>query len=1409
MSHSIPELLAALQARGVVLHVHEGRLAVRAPKGVIGPDMKADLSRYRDAILEHLLQQQAVDLPRSGSLAGALRGRRVAVTGATGFLGKVFVARLMQLVPGLGGVELLLRARGRHRGAAARMESQILGSPVFSGVEVAGRARAVEAAFAQPHFGLEEAEFAALAARIDLVVHVAGLVELSPPLSTALEANVEGPRQAIALAEAADAPLLHVSTCYVSGCTAGDVAEELILGRAPRPVPGARFAVAAELHACSAAIAASSARSSDPGLRAELFTAGCLEADLAPAARERARDELHEWATRRANSWGFANVYTYSKALAEQLVAEATAEGRVRASVVRPAILESAIRSPQPGWNQGVNTSAPLVYLARQGHHTIPAAPGRHLDVLPVDMAADAMVAIAAALAEGRAEPVYQLGSGDTNPIAIERLVELTALHYRHHGGLERLVSEPRTAAPRTYERTSAPMISSLAASASAITREAQRRVPDRGLGRGLRGLLGRADRQLEETRKDLREVMALFDAYKVVLDGADATFRTDRTRALIAALEPADRDALGYAPEHIDWRSYWMDVHLPGLERWTLRELEDRPQVEANSDHQRGAPLPPVAESLIALLLDAPAAPDALALGPLTRAEMLTRIAGCADALEQDGVRPGDRVGLLAGGGPDWVLAWFGIVAAGATAVPLDPTLKDAELTELVLRAGCTLLLVSQRERDRRALPTSVALEERTARLGDPGLLGGGRRVSGRPVTLLYTSGTEGRRKGVLLSDLGLSAQVAALASLYGLGPDDHTVSVLPLHHVFQLTCGMLLPLSRGARISFLDEATPTGLAKALSRHRPTAMIAVPAVLDAIWRSVQARIRDLPGAPVVEGLLRTTEWVQDTTELPVGRHLFAAAHQALGGRLRTIVSGGAPLSAATFHGLRSLGLDVYEGYGLSEASPVVCAWAQGSRPLPGQVGPPIPGVEVRLDSCRDGAGEILVRAPGLMLGYDGDAERTAEVLRGGWLHTGDLGRFEGGALRIVGRSKDEIVDNSGHTVHPDELELALQGVEGVAELSVVGIKFGAFEAPAALVRLKDSADRVAVERALRERNARLASWRRVRSFELVDEPLPRGATGKVRRAEVRRLLARDGGTREARQARALVAELLNVPVESLREGASLEELGLDSLARAELGARLGAPASTDLHRLEDVTQRLRRAAPSATEDEPALLPEPLRVFGRGLADGARRLAYDNLLDVEVEGAEHIPWNHNAIIVSNHCSHLDVGLIRQALGDYAAQARSIAAQDYFFDTPLSRFVFTNFSTLLPLDRSAPARGQLDALVEALRGGESLIFFPEGTRAADGQMAVFKSGVGYLALQSGVGILPLYLEGTHAALPKGASMLRSRYLRVRIGPFLDAERLEAERGEGSRRRAYDRVAALAEAAVVALREGRDG
>ena len=382
------------------------------------------------------------------SIRQTYAGRHVLVAGGSGFLGKVWLAMVLQRIPDVGRVSVLLRGKGR--GVKERFEKLVNEGYVFAplhelhgadlGEFVSQRVEVVAGDVSRPDLGMEPAVAERLRGSVDLVINFAGLVDFNPDLREAAETNVMGAVHVADFVEScAKAKLVHVSTCYVAGQRDGRIPETV---QACSP-SGKRMDGKAELEELLRIIARTEAENESPEVDAHLHKDVILRLEgrgepserrirdlVTRLKRKRLRETMAQAGTDRAKALGWPNTYTYTKALAEYLLLDRA--DRIDFAIFRPAIVESAVEFPFAGWNEGFNTSGPLVYLAKTWFRHIPARPGIPLDVIPVDMVCKALLITGAALLRGEAARVYQCGSSDRNFLPIDRLTERARVHVRH-----------------------------------------------------------------------------------------------------------------------------------------------------------------------------------------------------------------------------------------------------------------------------------------------------------------------------------------------------------------------------------------------------------------------------------------------------------------------------------------------------------------------------------------------------------------------------------------------------------------------------------------------------------------------------------------------------------------------------------------------------------------------------------------------------------------------------------------------------------------------------------------------------------------------------------------------------------------------------------------------------------------
>ncbi|MEZ4391140.1 MAG: AMP-binding protein [Polyangiales bacterium] len=1413
-------------------------------------------------------------------LSRVFEGARVLVVGGTGFLGKVWLSFLLSKWPSIGKILLVVRSR-KDVDSEARFWASVASSEPFSPLRelhpggefdafLREKVQVLDADVSKDLCGFTPETIQDLNGTVDAVVNVAGVVDFDPPLDEAILTNARGMQNLVALAQAlGDVPVLHTSTCYVAGYQQGRI-EEVDPKRLPFPhfrempdakwdpqreiVEGLELAASVRRRADDAHWLAHFERDAKAALlkRHEPTTGEVFDAEVRRAKERWIADETGRVGTERAKFWGWTNTYTYTKSLGEQVLARSG----LRYTIVRPAVIESSERFPFPGWNEGINTMAPITYLFMHGHIQVPAGEQSSLDIIPVDYVAGGMVAALGALLEDTHESVYQLGTSHTNPAMMHRIVEICGLYKRKHyqrktGGnpwwnLLQTYWEPTPVSADEFRAHGAPAIAKAARTLSQLARKAAV-----GPAAMLLAPTSRALASYSDVAKRNGEIFSLFVPF---MAETEYRFVTDNMAALRDRLIPADREAVYWHPEDIDWRVYLHEVQLPGLEKWVLPELDKR--VNRPAKPQRAY------DNLLDLLDEAadrhqhrPALlrMERDGVARVSYREMHARVEATAARLAAAGVKPGDRVVLCAGNHIAWPVAYFGILRAGAVAVPTDAAMEADALANVIRASKAVAAVVDEKSAERVTGLAVKSLEVQALTDEGEGLVAPERPRLTRDdlASVIYTSGTTGVPKGVMLSHGNFTTLLGALAPVFPLGEGDRTLSVLPLHHTFEFTCGMLLPLSRGGATVYLDELNGERLTEAMREAKVTAMVGVPALWQLLERRILQQVKDRGEtvSAVFDMALALNRTLGRNVGFDVGRVLFGAVHERFGGKLRYLISGGAALPKETAALFQGIGLPLAEGYGLTEAAPVLSVAKASVKAKPGSVGPAIPGVEIKiLNPDASGVGEVLARGPNVMKGYADDPDATAGAIDAdGWLHTGDLGSLgRGGALTLVGRSKDVIVSASGENLYPDDVERALGDIEGIKELVVLGVADPKGGERAALLAVPDTEEVPAERRAEAREQAMKRLRAKVRDLPPAWQPavvlpydatLPRTATRKVKRGAVRpiveRLVSASAPARGASApagstpVRAAVASLSRRDPATITAATQLRgDLGFDSLMAMELAVALeaaipGAQVPSDLVGRVETVGDLERAL----HVEPNTAPKPLRRkdIDEGVAprftlpDEARTAAkgaiaffqrefYGTVMRPRVTGRAYIPQNRNTIVVANHTSHLDMGLVKHALGRYGEDIVALAAKDYFFSTPMRRAMFENFTNIAALDRDAGLHQTLTEIGRILQGGRTVLIFPEGTRSDDGQIKKFKGAVGFLALHHEVDILPMWLGGAYESLPKHGKVPTKRELTARIGPTLTYRELRRLTAGMRPVEAARTVAHIAQEAVESLRDG---
>ena len=441
---------------------------------------------------------------------------------------------------------------------------------------------------------------------------------------------------------------------------------------------------------------------------------------------------------------------------------------------------------------------------------------------------------------------------------------------------------------------------------------------------------------------------------------------------------------------------------------------------------------------------------------------EFVDKVEALGTALISVGLN-GKRIAVIGDNRYEWALSYLSVVCGVGVIVPLDKSLPENELISLVERSEVEAIFYSEKYntimnkiKDEKIGKVSffISMDADTTEKGiysqselielGRGLIKNGARSyidakidNDAMSIMLFTSGTTSAAKAVMLSHTNIVTNIHDVTSVFDVGPEDTMLSFLPLHHTFECTVGFLYPLSVGASIAYCEGLRH--IADNIKEYQISAMISVPLLFESIYKQImrkidkQGKTKQVKFGVIVSNVLRTVG-------IDKRKLVFKDIHEALGGKLRLCVTGAAALDPEVEKGFNDFGIEVYQGYGLTETSPVVAA-EHKTCSKPGSIGQLFPSFEGRIDEPNEqGIGELVVKGPSVMLGYYGNKEATDEVLRDGWFHTGDLAYFDkNDYIFITGRKKDVIVLKNGKNIYPEEVEALINEIDGIKESFVFG----------------------------------------------------------------------------------------------------------------------------------------------------------------------------------------------------------------------------------------------------------------------------------------------------------------------------------------------------------------------------------
>ena len=863
---------------------------------------------------------------------------------------------------------------------------------------------------------------------------------------------------------------------------------------------------------------------------------------------------------------------------------------------------------------------------------------------------------------------------------------------------------------------------------------------------------------------------------------------------------------------------------------------------------------------------------------------------------IAENRIAPGSRLAILADNHPRWVAAYLGIITAGCVAVPLDTALHDDQVLKLLKDSGTTAVFV-----DVKHLPvTQPGVKElnvglllmdpdRTthqfqhdrllAQLPDIFKTGPG---SFQPLpakteglaSLLYTSGTTADPKGVMLTHGNFLGEVDAVFNWVNIGPNDALLGVLPLFHVLALMANLLLPLVKGSRVVYLETLNTTELLKALVERNITAFAVVPQFYNLIHERIFQEIKKRgPVAAKIFAALIALNRTLRKIGINAGPVLFRKIHHTLGPKMRYFATGGSRFDPAIQKDFHDLGIDVMQALGLTETTAAIYVNAPDDIVI-GSCGKAMKGVEGKIvdpqpqEEGGPAVGELAVRGPVVMKGYWNRLDATEAVMKDGWFLTGDLGYFDSkGNLFLTGRKKEVIVLSNGKNVYPEEIEAHYLKSPFIKEIAVMGLegkpgedrdRLHAVVVPNfdELRKRKIINAKEVVRFDIEGLSSEIASTKRISSYDIWQEDLPRTTTRKIKRFEVQKRVKANQAKKlsddaelpaekpltpeetawldqpDVQRGLKIMRETIHSAPPNLRPPYSLElDLGLDSMQRVELLSRLEEELGgdleesrlTDIYTVRDLIDAVLESAatgagPPATRaafagwqailaedpDDPEVLdlarPHGLRTTFWYLIARLIQVVSLDLFDLKVSGLEKLPRSGPYLLCSNHQSYIDPAIMVSVLPAEVCQRSFAVGTSEIFGQGFMRWLARN-SRVVVVDPDANLVPAMRAGAFGLRHGMVLILYPEGERSIDGTPRIFKKGAAILSIHLQAPIVPVAIEGFHAAWPRNKRFQGFKPLKMVFGdPILPPPESDASE------QAYEKLTADLKNRVVAMWEG---
>lgn len=763
------------------------------------------------------------------------------------------------------------------------------------------------------------------------------------------------------------------------------------------------------------------------------------------------------------------------------------------------------------------------------------------------------------------------------------------------------------------------------------------------------------------------------------------------------------------------------------------------------------------------------------------------------------------EKILICAQNSPEWCFAFYGAMRCKSIVVPLDAQSTKKEIEYVINDCRPDIVFISD---DKKEMFADMNLHDARLMTKDDVVLFDDKNIPATDIPLgnledvmliNYTSGTTGNPKGVMLTYKNVMFNIDSVSKQVPIFQEDSNVMVLlPLHHILPLLGSLVAPLYMGGTLHIAEAMNAESITKTLNAGKVSIIIGVPRLYDMLVKGIMSKIN---ASFVTRLLYKITKLIGSDA---VSRVIFSSVHKKFGGHLKYLVSGGAALSVETATILKTLGLYVLEGYGMTETAPMISFTRPGRRKV-GYAGELLPNIEAKIAEN----GEILVKGDNVMKGYYKREEETAQIIKDGWLHTGDMGVLDKYGLKITGRIKEIIVTSNGKNINPELLEKEfLNESKYVHEIGIFlsgDILHAAIRPEMTAVRQSSLDDMDALIKSEVERfNAEQPQYKRIKQYHIMSEELPKTRLGKVQRFLLPHLIDKPKThiEQESLEGKSEVYKMLKAFVEDETKMIANEndhfeiDLSMDSLSKVSLlayientfGINMNEEQMENLNTLAKLTDYIEKNehtfnTTNITWKDILATKVDVKLEKPGITQWCTytftKILFSICYRFRFKGNKKLP-NSPCIIVANHRCAIDGFLITYNFSRKENKDIFFFAKEKHWRTKIAQF-FARKNNIILMDINKNVRQSLQEMCAVLKKGKNIVIFPEGTRSRDNKMKKFKETFAILSKELNVPVVPVAITGSESAC-YGGSIIPKFWKKINVevmDPVMPAEDQTAE------------------------------